>query len=59
MWLPGQVHRVPGSWGSQISWQSAHESGKFVSPTHLPPLPQEIFLVLIYVRGWVNLRDME
>jgi len=23
----------------QISWQSAHESGKVVSPTHRPPLP--------------------
>jgi len=27
-------------------------SGKFVSPTHWPSLPpQDIFLVLIYVRG--------
>jgi hypothetical protein len=24
--------------------QSAHEGGKVVSPTHWPPLPQEIFL---------------
>jgi hypothetical protein len=33
------------------------EGGKVVSPTHRPSLPlQEIFLVLISVRGWVDPR---
>ena len=48
---PGQAQKIPGGWGSQISRQSAHEGGKIVSPTHRPPLPRKIFLVLISVRG--------
>ena len=36
---PGQAHRFPVGRGPQISRQSARESGKFVSPTHRPPLP--------------------
>jgi hypothetical protein len=53
---PGQALRVPGGRGSQMSRQSAHEGGKVVSPTRRPPSPQETFLVLNFVRGWVNPR---
>jgi hypothetical protein len=51
---PWQTLRVPRYSGSQISRQSAHEGGKVVSPMHPLPLPQEISLVLIFVRGWVD-----
>jgi hypothetical protein len=36
---PGESLRVPGSRGSQIYRQLAHEGGKVVSPKHRPPLP--------------------
>ena len=44
---------------SQISRQWAHESGKVVSPTDWPPLPQKIFPILISVRGLVISRIIE
>jgi hypothetical protein len=46
---------LPLGWGSHISRHSAHEVGK-VNLTQRPPLPQEIFLVHIYVKGWVYSR---
>jgi len=37
---------------------TAQDDGKVVSLTHRPPLPQEMFLVLISVRGWVDPRTI-
>ena len=55
---PGVAQRVPGGLGSQISWHSTNEGGEVVSLAHRPPLPPGIFLVLIFTRGWVDLRAM-
>ena len=55
---PGQALRIPGGWGSQTSWQSALEGGKVGSPTHRWSLPQEIFLLLISLRCWVDPRSI-
>ena len=38
---------------------TAQDGGKVVSPMHWPPLPQEMLLVLISVRGWVDPRATE
>ena len=48
---PGMVQRFPVGLGSQIPLHSALEGGEVVSLMHRPPLPQEMFLVLIFTRG--------
>jgi sialic acid synthase SpsE len=49
LYRPKEALKVPGSWGSQISKQSAQESGMVVIATSTSHL--ELFLVLIYVKG--------
>jgi hypothetical protein len=53
------AQRVPGSLDSQISWHLAREGGEVVSLTHRPPLSPGMFLVVIFIRGWVDHRALE
>jgi hypothetical protein len=50
----GVAQRAPGGLGSQISWHSALEGG-YVSASRTGRFySQEMFLVLIFTRGWVD-----
>ena len=37
-----------------LTVNSAHEGGEVVSLMHWPPLPQGMYLVLIFTKGWVD-----
>jgi hypothetical protein len=54
---PGVAQRVPGGYAPRFPWHSAHEVGE-VSLTHRPPSPPGMFLLLIFIRGWVDRRAM-
>jgi len=47
---------VSAAWGSQISRQFSHEGDKVVGFRYRPPLPQDIFRVLISVELRVTVR---
>ena len=54
----GQVLIVLGVWDSQIPRLRAYECYRFVKPRHRPPFPQDIPLVLISVKVWIDTRDI-
>ena len=37
---------------------TAQDGSKFVSLTHRPPLPQQVFLIFISIRGWADPRSI-
>ena len=52
LYSSGQALRCPGDGGSQISWKSAHGSGKVVSLTHWLPLQASKY-------SWYSLLETE
>jgi hypothetical protein len=53
---PGVAQSVPGGLGSQISWHSAHEVMRLSASRFGRLYPQEMFLVPIFTRDWVEPR---
>ena len=58
LYRSGKALRFPGVWSSQISRQLVHEGGKVVRLRTGRIYTQEIFLVLISVGGWIDLRTI-